>query len=331
MKKVFAMVFAVMMLCGMMLIPVSASSDGSISTDKTEYLEGEMVEISYEFSAADTNKKRSIWIFKDNDLVNPVKIMSATGKSGKGLTPYWYPNYAEGGKPLQAGNYVMKVMDENSVPHTPEITATFKVKANPGLTRNPSFSLDKSTYNLTDTIVVSYDGITDSLPYNRTLQLTIYDDVDFPASEEPIYLWDTREYNGISGELEIDLSDFDLWTGDFYAVLEFSDEYMDMSHTRIDFQIVDTNSTSTTAPGASQIPDAGNDATVPPASTNEPVGDETNAPADGEVGSQPSVAPTQTPEEKSGGNTLLYVVIGIAAVLGIALVVVVVLLVKKKK
>lgn len=329
MKKVFAIVLAVMILCSMMLVPVSASNDGEIGTSKAEYLEGEMVEMWYEFPAG--NKDRFIWVYKTTDLENAVKIISATGTSGTGLSPLWYPSYLENGKPLSAGDYVMKVTNSKGVPYTPEVTATFKINSNPSLTRNPSISLDKTTYGLTDTMVVSYDGVTDALPYNKTLQVTIYDSEDFPASSEPIYLWNTREFIGISGELEIDLSDFDLWTGDFYAVLEFSDEYMDMSHTRIDFQIVDTNSTSTTAPGASQIPDAGNDATVPPASTNEPVGDETNAPADGEVGSQPSVEPTQAPEEKSGGNTLLYVVIGIAAVLGIALVVVVVLLVKKKK
>lgn len=325
MKKVFAFVFTVMMIASMALVPVSASSGGTIATDKSEYLEGEMIHVEFEFPAKDT--ERQIWIYKGEiKMENRIWVVSATGTANEGYHPIFWPENTI----ATPGDYTMVVMKKNGDAYESDITATFTVKANLNLSRRPTISLDKDTYGLEDIITVRYDGVTDALPWNKILQITIYDDMDFPASNAPIYLWDTRVYNGISGSLEIDLAEFDLWEGDFYAILESNDESMDLSYSRVDFKIADTNSSATNAPEQggdktpeqggdetpemSPTPSEGTDATVPPTTTDEP-----------------SVVPTQAPTKTQSDNTLLYVVIGIAAALGIALVVVVVLLVKKKK
>ncbi len=353
MKKVLAMVLAVLMLVSLMLVPVSASSSGRIWTDKTQYLEGEMIRHYYEFPATDSN--RCVWVFKDTDLVNPVKIFTASGLEGSALSTYWYKKSDEGGTPLRPGNYIMKVTDLDGNPCSPEISTTFKIKSNPRLTRQPSIALDKSVYNLEDTIILSYDGITDALPYNKTVQVTIYDELGIGISEEPIYLFDENNFNGISGTITLDMSEMDFYPGPHYAVIEMEDNYIDYSHTRIDFTVVDpaaateapateapaTNAPATQAPAtqapATQAPATEAPATEAPATeapaTEAPA---TEAPAtEAPATEAPATeAPaTEAPEKNSdgGNNTILWVVIGIAGVLLVGAAVVVVILLKKKK
>ena len=326
MKKVFAIVLTVMMLCCMM-IPVHASSAGEIGTDKAEYLEGEMIKMYYEFPAKDPD--RQIWVYKNSVAEgNRVWVISATGVSNEGYHPLFYPANTL----ATPGDYIMKVVKKNGDAYSHDITATFKVKANPGLNRTPSISLDKTTYNLGDIIKIHYDGITDALPYDKILQITFYDSMDVPVSSDAIYLWDTRTYIGISGTLEVDTSELDFWADSYYAILESNDESMNLSNTRVDFTIADpdlnTQAPATDAP-ATQAPATDAPATQAPA-TDVPAPD---APTDDSAIATPVVDGTETPENggQRGNNTVLFLVIGISAALFVALVVVVILLIKKKK
>ena len=325
MKKLFAIVLAVMMLCSMMLVPVSASG-GEIGTDKAEYLVGEMIEFYYSFSAKDAN--RQLWIYKGSVAEeNRIWVMSATGLENHGLHLEVWPE----GTLLTEGNYIMRVADKSTKVLDPNITATFTVKANPNLDREVGISLDKSTYNVDDTIVVSYKGITDALP-KKALQVTFYDENDIPVNETPIYLWNASEPAKMSGTIEVDMSDMDFWSGSYYAVVEMQGFVIDYSSTRVDFTVVDpdlaTEAPVTQAP-VTQAPATEAPATEAPA-TEAPATDapseETETPAD------ETIAPTDGGSvNKSGSNVVLWVVVGIAGALLVALVVVVILLLKKKK
>lgn len=325
MKKLFAIVLAVVILCSMLLVPVSASSSGEIGTDKAEYLVGEMVEFYYSFSAKDSN--RQIWIYKGSVAEeNRIWVMSATGLENHGLHIEVWPENTL----LTPGNYIMRVADKSTKELDPNITATFTVKDNPDLDREVGISLDKTTYNLDDTIVVSYKGITDALP-KKALQITFYDENDIPANETPIYLWDAQEPAKMSGTIEVDMSELDFWAGSYYAVVEMQGFAIDYSSTRIDFTVVDPSST-TEAP-ATDAPATDVPTTDAPA-TDAPVTDApaTDAPAT-EIPNDGTEAPvaTEQPDGNGGSNVMLWVVVGIAGALLVALVVVVILLIKKKK
>lgn len=309
MRKVLAIVLMVVMLASMMLLPVSASNTGKIWTDKTEYLEGEMVHVYFEFPAADTN--RQIWVYKGEAVrENRVWVISATGTENHGLHPiFWHDTGTSMATP---GDYTMVVMNKTTgEAYSPKLSSTFKIKANPGLTRTPTISLDKAVYSFDSIMTVSYDGITDALPYDKIIQITLYDSDDFPASSDPIYLWDTRNYIGINGTLEIDLSELDLWAGEFYAILESNDESMDLSYSKVDFTVAD-----------GQIAEEPSEMPSNEVESTEPAGENTPTPA-------PET--TTAPQNEGGDNTLIVVVLVIAGVVIAALAAVVVILLKKKK
>lgn len=325
MKKLFAIMLTIVILFGMMMVPVSASSAGKIGTDKAEYLEGEMIKMYYEFPSKDAD--RQIWVYKGSVAEeNRVWVISATGLENEGYHILFWPENTL----ATPGDYIMKVMKKNGDAYSADITATFKVKSNPNLTRTLSISLDKTMYNIDDTIVISYNGVTDALP-NKTVQVTIYDEVGIPATDTPVYLWDTRTFNGISGTIEIDMTEMDFWAGNYYAIIESADPEADYSYSKIEFTVADYD-LATDAPADETETPA--DPTEAPATqapvtdapaTDAPVEDITEAPATPDA--------TEIPEKdnQGGNNTVLFVVIGIAAALLVALVVVVILLIKKKK
>lgn len=328
MKKLFTILLAVTILCSMMLVPVSASN-GEIGTDKAEYLVGEMVEFYYDFPAKDSN--RQIWIYKGSVADdNRIWVMSATGLSNHGLHIEVWPENTL----LTEGSYIMRVADKTTKELDPTITATFTVKANPNLDREVGISLDKNVYNVDDTIVLSYKGITDALP-KKALQVTFYDANDIPANDVPIYLWNASEPAKMSGTIEIDMTDYDFWSGSYYAVVEMQGFAIDYSSTRIDFTVVDPDM-STEAP-ATNVPTTNVPVTDAPVTeapaTDAPATDApvTEAPATDDASASVPVTDAPDGDSNNGSNTVLWVVVGIAGALLVALVVVVILLLKKKK
>lgn len=332
MKKVFAMFLTAMVLCSLMMIPVAAApSDGEISTEKSEYLEGELIKVNYRFNSADSTKKRRINIYKDSvSDDNFVWAMSATGTEGSGHHIYFW-SLPDGKAALSSpGTYIMKVVNGFNGDYGKEITSTFTIKANPNLVDKPTIALTQKVNSLEDMLQIRFNGITDAvirlkdeleddgtqLPY--TLTVKIYDDVDFPVTQ--VLLWNGVDYLGISGVVELDPTE--LWEGDFYMLLESDDPTLDLSNTRFDFSMVSQLEAETEEPT--------NKPETTPATTPETTPESTPT---SDVQTQAPASPTASVDASKGdsGNTVLWIVIAVAGVLIVALAVVVVLLLKKKK
>ncbi len=332
MKKVFLMFLAVMVLSGLMMIPVTAApSDGEISTDKSEYLEGELIKVSYRFNSADSTKQRRINIYKGSvSDDNFVWAMSATGQEGSGHHIYFW-SLPDGKAALSSpGTYIMKVVNGFNGDYGKEITSSFTVKANPNLVDKPSIALTKKVNSLEDMLQIRFNGLSDGVirlrdeyeedgtrkPY--TLTIKIYDDVDFPVTQ--VLLYNGNDYLGLSGVIEFDPTE--LWEGDFYMLLESDDPTLDLSDTRFDFSMVSQLEEETEEPT--------NEPEMTPETTPETTPESTPT---SDVQTQAPASPTASVDASKGdsGNTVLWIVIAVAGVLIVALAVVVVLLLKKKK
>lgn len=307
MKKVILWMLAVLMLAGMLAVPVWADEE-FVKTEKSEYLEGELIKVSYQF--LDEDSDRRIYIYKDSvSEENRVWVVSATGLEGGGHHVYfWYDTEHAGaaGKADKPGKYIMKVVNKDGSDYDRNIGGTFTVAANPEKDELPQIYLEKTEYGAEETLQIFYKGISDVIGYQNTLKIVLWDSYEFPVEE--FVLWNGSTYAGLSGVIEYDLSE--LWEGEFRVTLETTDELL---------QLGDSEATFTVGSGS------GEDATGAPA-TEIPV---TPAPAT-EAPAQTAKAPAQETKQKDSAGWVLPVVI-VGAVVLAAAAIIAVLLKKRKK
>lgn len=298
MKRVFAVLFAALLLCGIMLTPVMATSDEYVTTDKEEYVEGEMIHMSYSFAAKDS--ERQIYVYRDSIAEeNLVWVISATGKTNSGYHVLFWPENTL----ATPGNYIMKVVKKGGGDYGKDITSTFTVKENPDLDRNPSISMEETEVLLDGTLTFNYSGITDAIGWNSyPLKVVLYDEDDFEL--EQWNLWDGSEWAGVSGTIEYECAE--LWQGDFYLSLVSEDPNLDLSEARVDFSIVDEVETAT------------------PSATPEATEESTPTPT-------PTVTSTDDGTDTDNGDSTPWIIVGIVAALVVVVGAVVVVIVFKKK
>ena len=170
-----------------------------------------MVKISYSFD--DEESSRFICVYKGEAIYNNLMYaMSASSLSDDGT---WVPSsnvvwtWHGGGptiltKPLDAGNYIIKVMYLNGVstsaPDYVEgaksaITSTFTVVENTG-SANPTISSTKTELEVGEDLEIAFDGVTNELG-ESTLQIKLESSVGTVTTWN---LWDgSTEYAGLNG------------------------------------------------------------------------------------------------------------------------------------
>ncbi len=247
---------------------------GTIATDKAEYKSGEMIKVSYDFDIAESN--RYICIYKDEVDYNKLMfVMGATVLSHEGV---WAPvnigwTWHGGGpdiitRPLQPGNYIMKVMYLNAGAATTsapdyvtgsksKITATFTVVANTG-SDVPVISATKTDLEAGEDLQIAFDGVTNKLG-TKTLKVELKN-----GAGTTVKTWDlwngSTQYAGLNGM--VSYTD-DLAAGTYTASLICSDAEFALGNKQIQFTVKAQSNPLLPTP------------TTPPNTPNTPTGDAT--------------------------------------------------------